>query len=199
LPSWRNPTGFDKSRPSLQRDRMSANRVSAALRRARSRSRNYHSMRRFDRDIKPTSQACSPAISGDACTHSARRRRSRADIRRRRVGVASARQGGIAKAIAASSRRRCLALRQGVKAATQSAVFIDVTAAILVRARHGRCGTAKKCCAGDRRGAKSQKLFHVLSPEFVRGLEGPRETRPSRPAFELVEGCESGSPETAST
>src|SRR5215471_19069252 len=49
-----------------------------------------------------------------------------ADIRRRRVGVASARQGGIAKAIAASSRRRCLALRQGVKAATQSVVFIDV-------------------------------------------------------------------------
>ena len=74
----RNPTGFDKPRPSLQRDRMSAHRVSAALRRARSRSRNYHSVRRFDRDITPTSQACSPAISGDACAQSARRRRSRA-------------------------------------------------------------------------------------------------------------------------
>ena len=66
--------------------RMSAHRVSAALRRARSRSRNYHSMRRFDRDIKPTSQACSPAISGDACAESARKRRSRghpAQTRRR--------------------------------------------------------------------------------------------------------------------
>jgi hypothetical protein len=86
LPTCRNPTGFDKSRPSLQRDRMSAHRVSAALRRARSRSRNYHSMRRLDRDIKPTSQAYSPAISGDACAESARRRRSRghpAQTRRR--------------------------------------------------------------------------------------------------------------------
>ena len=37
---------------------------------------------------------------------------------------------------------------------------------------------------------KVKSFFHVLSPRFVCGLEGPRETRPSRPAFELVKGCE---------
>jgi hypothetical protein len=113
-----------------------------------------------------------------------------AHVRRVSVRAGSGTERRIVKTITAASRRRSLAPSQGVKAAAQSAVFRDVTAAILVWARRGRCCTAKKCCAGDRRGARSQKLFHVLSPGFVCGLEGPRETRPSRPPFELVEGCE---------
>src|SRR5262249_9739274 len=109
-----------------------------------------------------------------------------------------ARQGRIAKTITAASRRRSPALRQGVKAAAQSAVIHYVTAAILVWTRRGRCGTAKKCCAGDRRGAKRQKLFHVLSPGFVKLPRGPRETRPSVPLSSLSKDAKSGSPETTS-
>jgi hypothetical protein len=95
-----------------------------------------------------------------------------AHARRVSVGAGARIERRIAKTITAASRRRSLALRQGVKAAAQSAVIHDVTAAILVWARRGRCCTPKKCCAGDRRGARSQKLFHGLSPGFVRGLEG---------------------------
>ena len=110
-----------------------------------------------------------------------------AHTRRVSVGAGAGTERRIAKTITA--RRRSLALRQGVKAAAQSAVIHDVTAAMLVRTRRRRCCIAKKCCAGDRRRARSQKAFSCSLSRFARGLEGPRETRPSRPAFELVEGC----------
>src|SRR6516162_10611177 len=89
---------------------------------------------------------------------------SLACARRVGVGVGAAAERRIAKTIAAASRRHGLALRQGVKAAAQRAVFSDVTAAILVRAGRGRSRGAEKCCAGDNRCAEGQKLFHVRSP-----------------------------------
>ena len=98
-------------------------------------------MGRFDRDITPASQAC--VISGDACAQSARRRRSRGRSARKRTRWLRA-ERRIPKTITAASRRRSLALRQGVKAAAQSAVFRDVAAAILVWARHGRCRHCQK-------------------------------------------------------
>jgi hypothetical protein len=122
--------------------------------------RNHHSVRRFDRDIMLTSQAC-PLLF---LVMLARNRRISVDpAHARRVSVGAGTDTRIAKTITAASRRSSLALRQGVKAAAQSAVFRDVTAAILVWARRGRRCTPKKCCAADRRGAKSKALSFSLS------------------------------------
>jgi len=113
-----------------------------------------------------------------------------ADIRRRRVGVAGARQGGIAKAIAASSRRRSLALRQGVKAAAQSAVIHDVTGGNTRVDPPRRVLRCQKMLRRRSPRRQKSKAFSCSLSRIGSGLEGPRVTRPSRPAFELVEGSE---------
>jgi hypothetical protein len=163
-------------------------------RRARSPSRNYHSMRRFDRDI---THRRAPLLF---LVMLARNRRvGAAHARRVSVGAGAGTDRRIAKTITAASRLRSLALRQGVKAAAQSAVFRDVATAILVWARRGRCGTAKKCRASDRRSAKSQKLFHVLSPDLLAASRGRVKLGHSVPLSNLSKDAKSGSPETTST
>src|SRR6516164_6829605 len=111
---------------------MEARRASAALMRARPRSRIHPSLRRFDRDRINRPRGVSPLLFLMMLMDDRHISVSLACARRGGVGVGAAAERRIAKAIAATSRRHGLALRQGVEAAAQGAVFSDVTAAILV-------------------------------------------------------------------